>query len=298
MLAAYYPENKEFQQGKSMLENALYRGIHGQPPIFGILSPGLQAVAGAINKARRNNRPANGIAVVQRQATRMGGIGAPLVPMQDCETIIQNVDTGDPKAWGTKLEAYKACQEANKYVPLLNKHLEKSSYHLLYEFSSQQDASQYNSVATKRVLHKAGTTTMHKLTKVQQDNLRTWMRNGVMRSNTAKGIAPLQPEQSIATLRENAGKGVGIDPITLLAIIGAIAAAISEIVKMVNQVKVAAKDPYAFQELPGIGTGAFGPEGEDWYGTTPPAGTTEESKGFSDLVLPLAIGAGALLLLK
>jgi hypothetical protein len=178
--------------------------------------------------------------------------------------------------------------------------LEKSSYHLLYEFSSQQDAAQYNSVATKRVLHKAGTTTMHNITKVQQDNLRIWMRNGVMRSNAGKGIAPLQPEQSIATLRENAGKGVGIDPITLIAIIAAIATAIGEIAKMVAQVKVAAKNPLAFQEVQGIGTGSFGPEGEDWWREEgkEDENKTEESKGFSDLVLPLAIGAGALLLLK
>ena len=297
MLAAYYPENKEFQQGKSMLENALYRGIHGQPPIFGILSPGLQAVAGAINKARRNNRPANGIAIVQRQATKMGGIGNTLVPMEDCEPLMQEYYATNNMA---TLEQYKACREANKYVPLLNQHLEKSSYHLLYEFSSQQDAAQYNSVATKRVLHKAGTTTMHNITKVQQDNLRIWMRNGVMRSNAGKGIAPLQPEQSIATLRENAGKGVGIDPITLIAIIAAIATAIGEIAKMVAQVKVAAKNPLAFQEVQGIGTGSFGPEGEDWWREEgkEDENKTEESKGFSDLVLPLAIGAGALLLLK
>lgn len=296
MLAAFYPENKEFQQGKSMLENALYRGIHGAPPAFGILSPGLQKVAGAINQARRNNRPANGVAIVQRESTRMGGIGNPLVPMQDCQPLIEEWYVTNNMA---TLEKYKLCNEANKYVPTLNQHLEKGSYHLLYEFTTPQQGAEYNAVATKRVLHKAGTTTMHNITKVEQENLRLWMRNGVMRSNTAKGIAPLQPEQSIAALKENAGKGVGIDPLTLLAIIGAIAAAIAEISKMVANIKATSKNQYAFQEVQGIGTGPFGPEGEDWYlppGTVPP-GTTE-STGLSDLAIPLAIGAGALLLLK
>lgn len=299
MLAAFYPENKEFQQGKSMLENALYRGIHGAPPAFGILSPGLQAVAGAINQARRNNRPANGVAIVQRESTRMGGIGNPLVPMKDCEAIISNLEGPSDPRWKSAQQQYKACVEDNKYVPLLNKHLEKSSYHLLYEFASAQDAANYNDVSTKRVLHRASTTTMHKITKVQQENLRLWMRNGVMRSNTAKGISPLQPEQSIAMLKENAGAGVGIDPVTLIAIIGAIASAIAAISKMVVDVKAASKNPYAFQEVQGIGTGAFGPEGADW--TLPPGTTTTtttESTGLSDLAIPLAIGAGALLLLK
>lgn len=300
MLAAFYPENREFQQGKSMLENALYRGIHGAPPAFGILSPGLQAVARSINKARRNNRPANGIAIVNRKSTRMGGIGDPLIPMKDCTEIVADLEGPSDPRWSSAQAAYKACVDDQKYVPLLNKYLEKSSYHLLYEFSSLQDASQYNPVSVKRVLHKAGTTTIHKITKVQQENLRLWLRNGVMRSNASKSIEPLQPEQSISILRENAGAGVGIDPITLIAIITAIAAAISAISKMVVDVKTASKNPYAFQEVQGIGTGPFGPEGDDWYvppGTKPP-GQTNEENGLSNLAIPLAIGAGALLLLN
>lgn len=292
MLAAFYPEKKEFQQGKSMLENALYRGIHGAPPAFGILTPGLQAVAGAINKARRNNRPANGLAIVQRQDTRMGGIGNPLVPMQDCEPLMQEYYATNNMA---TLEKYKLCREANKYVPTLNQHLEKGSYHLLYEFTTPQQGAEYNFVATKRVLHKAGTTTMHNITKVEQENLRLWMRNGVMRSNTKKGIAPLQPEQSIAALKENAGAGVGIDPVTLIAIIGAITAAIIELSKLVANIKATSKNQYAFQEVQGIGTGPFGPAAEDWFllGGENEENEKDSEKSEANSNIPLLFGAAA-----
>jgi hypothetical protein len=301
MLAAFYPENKEFQQGKSMLENALYRGIHGAPPAFGILSPGLQAVAKAINKASRDNRPANGSNITARGINRQPSAKkpSPLITVEDCQTIeIEDPTTG----WTFQEWADPECPKRVKYQVALNSYLEKSSYHLLYEFASIQDAQKYNPVSVKRVLHKASTTTLHDITKLPPENLRLWMRNGVMRTNAQKGISPLQPEQSIAALRDNAGAGIAIAPAVLVAIIGAVVAALQAVTVMVVELKKTSNNPYAFQNVPGLGTGPFGPEGEDWSlppGTVPPGTTTEtESPGLSDLAIPLAIGAGALLLLK
>lgn len=301
ILSKFYPEVKDFAQGKTMLDNALYNGIHGAPPAFGILSPQLQKVAKAIVKARKKTGAANGLYIYGRKSSKVNGVEDPLVPMNDCSKLLEGLEPGDPK-WNNAQAAYKACAEDNKYRPILNTHLEKSSHHLLYEFTTPQTLSKYPSqVVVKSVLHKTGTSTLNKITKLSNENIRLWMRNGVMRTNAKKGMEPYQPEQSIQLLADNAGAGVNFDPVTIALLISAIAAAITAIAQLVASTKsVNPANASRWQELQGIGTGSWGPESGDFYGYQEPGGddTQTSEDEFSKLALPLAIGAGALLLLN
>lgn len=303
ILSNYYPEIKDFSAGKTMIDNALYKGIHGAPPAFGILSPELQKVAKAITKARKKTSAATGRYIFGRKSSKMGGVEDPLVPLNECWKILENVEPNDPN-WGSAQAAYKACQDDNKYRPILNTHLEKSSHHLLYEFTKAQELSVYpTQVVVKATLHKAGTSTLHKVTNLSSENIRLWMRNGIMRTNAKKGTEPYQPEQTIQILAENAGEGIGVLPIAVIvAIITAIAAAATAAAQLISSIKSSnPADAYKFQEVQGIGTGAFGPENGDWYGYQPGGnggGDQPATDEFSKMALPLAIGAGALLLLN
>jgi hypothetical protein len=315
ILTAFYPEEKEFQKGAAMIDRALYKGIHGSAPSWSILTPQLERVAAAIARARKNRRPANGWGIVGREQNSVGGVNNALVPMEDCNAIVNDpyLIPGSVAA-EQAAERYRLCMEDNKYRPMLNQHLEKSSHHLLYEFVTSQQANAYpGTVTVKSVLHKSGASTFSRVTKLDRDNIKLWMRNGVMRNNAKNGLEPLQPEASIALLRDdprNATAGIsGIgEPLTVAAtvvlvikLLGAIAAAATAAAMLVDSMKKAAPQNYnAFQEVTGIGSGGFGPESEDWLGyqrqQNGATATQEEESELSKLAIPLALGAGVLLL--
>jgi hypothetical protein len=310
ILAAFYPEEKEFAKGLNMVDNALYKGIHGAPNAWSVLTPQLERVAGAIARAKANTRPANNFAILGRQRNSLGGVNNALVPMEDCNAIVNDpyLIPGSVAA-EQAAERYRLCMEDNKYRPLLNTHLEKSSHHLLYEYiTALQANTSPGTVTVKSTLHKAGTSTFHRVTKLDRDNIRLWMRNGIMRNNAKNGLEPLTPEASIALLRDNANEseaGIG-EPLTFAAgvvlvikLLGAIAAAATAAAILVDALKKGAPQNYnAFQEVTGIGSGSFGPERDDWAGYTPPGATgSEEDDELSKLAIPLAVGAGVLLLI-
>ena len=307
ILSAMYPENKVLKRSKNILVDALYKGVHNNPLPSGIYTGELATVVSAVRQAREDVRPAIGQIFGRRNLGK--GIGDPLIPYEDCQQYQEN-EYG--QLYGTG-NYDTSCLKANAIKKILNDGLEKSSHHILYEFVKNPN-TQPQLVAIKYQNHRATKETVSKITKLNVENMRLWLRNGVIRHNALKGAGPLQPENTIDVFRavslEEQGKvsGIGVIPVAVL-IIQAIAAAVGACAALVAAFKQKDQQTAAlWDQMNGIGTGAFGPQLQDWNMD----GVIDEQDQIlqnqqnntgsglleSDLAIPLIIGGTAYLLLK
>ncbi len=292
IMAEYYGKD-EYRAAEQRVLAAIKSGIHGHRSIGMIPGPLGQAIAKEINRAKRMTRPAAG---VRLQRDMKSGIGAPLIPLEDCDELLEWDEdryTGQPIQVQTAES--RACEERNDNVRLLNQHLEPSAHHLLYEYLGGTDNA---TVIAKRVLHRNAISKLADLTKLDRSNMRLWLRNGVLRNNVEHGAPPMQPEAIIQLLKEDGQSRVsGLQVIA--AIIGAVAAAIAATTQLVQSLQ-AQKRQELLLSAQGIGTPTFGPEQADWdFGTgtgTPPG--TQATNLFQGDMTPLLLGGAALLLLK
>lgn len=295
MLAAYYPEDKDLQKAKALLVDTLYKGLHRSPLPGGIHTGTIATVVKEIRFAQDATRPAAG-QIFGRVNGIGGGIGDPLIPYEDCN-IYQENEYGEMKPTGS---VDPSCIKNNNIKKILNDNLEKSSHHLLYEFVANPNSAP-QTVAIKTQSHRAAKATLSKISKLSQDNMRLWMRNGIIRQNTKRGAGAIQPEPTIQIFKENAGvSGIGVVP-AIVPILQAVVAAIAAIATLVAALKQ--KDPQTaalWAQLQGIGTGVYGPEGTDWTGNGPPppggsGGATGEGQDYLPILL---LGGAAVLLMK
>lgn len=298
MLASFYPENKEYRGIVDTLRDALYLGVHG---------PAGQRSADTANVyARRiialaRTQPGPAAKLITDRESTLKGPNDPIYknPLQECGQppgkILGVFNTKKQKAWET-------CMDQIGYQNLLNKKLEDSAHHILYNFEKNPNNAP-NSVAAKKVLHATAIYKWSEITGISADNIELWVRNGVMRGNTKQGLDPMQPEGSIELMRnaipEKYATGVGvIDPVTLAALtklITAIIAAVGATAGLISSLK--AKDQLRFQSsLSDMGLPPFGPEENDWI--TNGQGKTAQQQGIlsSNILIPAAGAAAAYLI--
>ncbi len=290
ILAEYYGK-EEYQSAEQRLLAAIKTGIHGHRAISMVPGQLGQAIAREINRAKSMTRPAAGVRL-KRNLTN--GIGAPLIPLEDCDELLEwDEDRYTGRPIQVQTSESRACEERNDNVRLLNQHLEGSAHHLLYEYLG---ASGNSIVGAKKVLHRNAISKLADLTNLNRNNLRLWLRNGVLRNNIEHGAPPLQPEAIINMLKEDGESRVsGLQVIA--AILGAIAAAIAATTQLVQSLK-AQKRQELMLAAQGIGTPTFGPEQSDWdYATGSPTGAPAGGL-LEGNITPLLLGGAALLLLK
>ena len=296
MLRAFYPEVKEYRQIVETLQTALYTGIHG--PMVEKQDWKASAFARSlISQARAKRGPAAKVLMDRPSALR--GPDEPIKSPKDCGRepgkILGVFNHKKQKEW-------EACMDQVLYQNLLNKKLESSAHHILYNFEKNANAAP-NKVAAKQVLHQTAIYKWAEITGLSAENVALWVRNGVMRGNAKQGMEPMQPEMSIDLMRtaipEKYASGVGvIDPATialLTKLITAIIAAVGATATLITSLK--AKDQLRFQSsLSDMGLPPFGPEESDWL--TDGQSRTAQQQGIlnSNLLIPAAAAAGAYLI--
>ena len=226
ILNTFYPEEQSFKEGKQLLVDTLFTGLHRNfnANSIGSLYRSQTRLIKEIQKARYQSHPA-GKTIQGRKLS--AGIGDPLIPLEDC--ILDVVDTPQ----GPVVIRVPGCDDSDNYWKrLLNEHLEKSSHHLLYQFEQNPNAVP-PIVAAKKLNHELAIAKLHEVSRLSVSNIKMWLRNGIMRNNAANGIEPFQPEASINILREGVplkqqdGVGeitIGLVIALITAITGAIAA--------------------------------------------------------------------------
>lgn len=334
ILAGFYGDPK-YKQAEAMLDNALYRGVHGHTPYMGAYDPALTGVVKFINAARREMQPASKAMFFGRP----GGIG-------------KGIHIGDPiidydaRGKACRAEANKAntknererrgreCERIWRIEKILNDGIENCGQYLANGFLPKNNGLPQlaNIKISNQELAQADISRVGKfdLALTQQ-----WLNTGMMRKNaevakikpygyvdtnailmelpeagqkeviqllqkTRAGTSGAQVGAKIAAIvRKYKAPGVG-EPITVtIAIITAVTALIGAISKMASAIKNEQVD--AFAQVNGFGSRPFGPEEGDWDldgipDSLDPPPTTAGSDN-----TPLLIGAGlvgAYLLLK
>lgn len=323
ILSAYYPEASEARRSAELLKDALFMGLHG--PKNRLSGSDQAQVRRLIDQARARNAPAafvmdgrdnilQGIGdVIDRDTPPIvndwgsdgngtgSAIDATLPPMpaftqKDCG----KKPTG-PFKNKERREAYDLCAQQNEYVKLLNEKLEKSGHHILYSFNDKPNQSP-QVVTVKTVNHRVAIDKWNEITGLSKDNIRNWIRVGIMRNNARVGVEPYQPEKTIEVFREgviakNQPK-VGEFITVTIAIISAIAAAAGATAALINS--LSARDSLRFKSSLGdMGLPSFGPEEGDWLDQlTGGNGTSTGGFDIKQLIIPAALATGAYFLLK
>lgn len=321
-------QQPQYAEAVTILENALYKGIHGVGAAYTgpADTPTLRSVAQAINTARRQTAPAAGGAILARSALNGVHIGEPIIPYEKrlAECQAKAVTPGDKARCIQRMELEK----------ILNNGMEKSGLYLSYGFLP--NSSNYPGVATVKVSNGAiAQQEIARAGELSADLVQQWLNVGMMRSNAA--VAKLQPygwvdtnallmslpeagvleiqkvldkygnlkkqkiggadiaalkrqiaAEIVAIIRKYRQPSVG-DPLTAaIAIIGAITALLGSVSEFAKQLRVQKQD--AFAAARGFGTAAFGPEQGDWDGD----GIPDSSGPLGGIPTPLLIGGGAL----
>lgn len=308
LVGSYYDDAAQLAEA-DRIKDLLARGFHNAT---GAGSP-VQAINRAIRRAQRLNRPAARVFIRENRAAGLpeaaisgifgqAGIGEVLIPYSSCEEYIEyplfnpyDEYSGPDYSQPRYLPGYDECRKTQEYVTLLNDKLTPSSHHLLYEYTG---AGEPGSVAAKRVLHRNAVSSLARIAGLDRENLRGWIRNGVIRNNVLNGTAPIQPEDTYKILKEGSQAGVGELVVTLTAfakIIGAIIGAVTATVGLVNALKN--PDKLILQNTAqGIGTPTFGPEKDDFFTAQQPG--TPGGLANNKILLPAAAAAAVLLLSK
>lgn len=307
LLAAFYPEDKQFARGADELENILRSGLH-RGLHLPIAAPAF--VRRAIAQAKGKTAPEGGFML-----SAMRGIGqpsSPLVPYDDCDALMTATwnpytSQGEDEYTYTDNETSMACRARNNEIGILNRHLEPSAHHLLYNYIAKPNEMP-TVVATKSVNHRIAVSSIAQLFNFNEENLNLWLRNGVMRNNAREGASPLQPETTIqyySLVNHEGMPSVGIDPATVAAAVKAIQGIVAAIIAAIGSTMalLAALKRERENEIRnvarGIGAGTFGPEKTDWpKDFTAPEGSLETPQQSVQLpALPLMLGAGAAIFL-
>lgn len=275
ILAGFYPENQGYQEAREKLGEVKNPSIKGYSMKVGKMGPLDRYIA----EMKRRRDPA----VQIRRPAISGAL--------DC--ALDNFSG----SFGSKIKQQAACLKKLAYTGLLNERLEQSGHHIMYAFEERGNVP--GVVAAKALNHRLVIAKFEEITGISGENLRMWTRNGIMRQNAKQGIEPYSPEASINIMREvipyKRTQGIG-EPasaflIALPKIIAAIGAAVSATAILIDSLE--ARDSLRFRATVGdIGLAPFGPEESDWYGAQ------SASQGNNDLLVPLALAAGAYMILS
>lgn len=284
ILAAYYPENREFAIGAQELDNLLHKGFHNSGLYLGLNAPDF--VRKAVGQARGKTQIEGGGILEPRS-----GVGDPLIPYDDCARFLQDMSL----TFHQRTQAIGDCMGKNREIEILNTHLEKCAHHLLYEYAKTTNIPA--TVAAKRVLHRNAVSKVGQLFEFDRENLTLWLRNGIIRNNVVNGAPPFQPEITINALKPGAGIGEPITIAAVTAIVTAIIGAIGATVSLLQALK-AAKAQEIKTVAQGIGTKTFSAEQEDWDGAVPTSPNGGSGGNNLNDYLPWVLGGAAILMLN
>lgn len=323
ILAGFYGDPK-FKQAEAMLDNALYRGVHGATPYMGAYDPALTGVVKAINAARRNTRPASSDGL-PREGGYMRGIhiGEQVIPVEQRRFECL-------KAAGADIKKALECSRRFSIEKILNDGMENCGQYLAYGYLPKNNnlpqvanLKVYNQELAQSDISRVGkfdlaltqqwlnVGMMRKNAEVAKINPYGWVETNailmalpeagqkevaqVLNSASSKWSANSQAavgNQLAAIVRKYKAPGVG-EPLTVtIAVITAITALIGAVSQFAKNIKAEKMD--AFAQVNGFGARPFGPEEGDWDGDGIPNNEDTTPKGEGGLSTPLLIGGGLL----
>jgi len=188
ILAAYYG-NPKYREAETMIQNALYRGIHGATPYLGAYAPELRRLAVVIDQARRQTQPASAAGFYRPSIGQGIHIGAPVVDYDArgnaCKAKAYSTAKND-KDLKAKIALCEATWRVEK---ILNDGIENCGQYLAYGYLPASGINGLPSVATYKILQQtAGQQDIGRVGKFGLELTQQWLNVGMMRRNadTAK----------------------------------------------------------------------------------------------------------------
>jgi len=222
--------NPAYKQAESMIDNALYAGVHGNISFTGDMrDPVLQAVAAQIKRSKGATRSAMGLDrginarigdLAQLAAIPLLGDGSASAaerwaysevwkkyrpyfnawkpPFKETDSFLamgaKSVkwpnDDVKTKILGYFSDRVDYFKSQNVVIQVYNDSLEKSAHHLLYHNLNPKWAAMPTRVDVKRILHGGGVSALAQAGDFSQQNMSLWVENGVLRKNIERGIGP------------------------------------------------------------------------------------------------------------
>jgi len=353
ILTTVHPDNTETSERRkamTMIDNILHQGVHGLSSLTGSFWWGGEAgrIASEIKKAVKRQYPAS----YNHINSRVGGVHSAFELLSENPCNLQEIAQRMQGAPQSVIDAaYQTCLRdaqsnaadirlKNEIRTALNTDLEKSSHSPLYEFLTPEQFTKINNadavLGSKISTHRSFANVVSSTSGLERDNIRLWMRNGVMATNAQdERLGALSPEETILGLANypnveirNGQPHIGF-VFTLLSIVGVVSFIIAAGIVIIAIIQtLQKKEPTALQYLSSltniIGLGS----GKDWAGaagkillpngptggtgvTDCPTGftknetgvcvpieTTNDSSGLPAWALPVGAAAAAYLILK
>lgn len=288
VLSSFYPERSDLAAAKNKVRDVLFKdGLQTSGISGSAYTDALRYVNQKLQKYARQTRPLSSAAVK--------GLHEPPLIQYSCDEFIEHPigDYGQylPPYYPQGEKAYLDCMEKIPFVITLNKELGNSSYHLLYAYANPTDKNAFATVAAKSQDHINGIGGLAAISGLGRDNMRNWVRNGILRTNvngveakTPDGVTqivklgqPIQAEESIQLFKTGSiadnPNGVG-ELATLGIIITLIATALTAVAKIIDSINER-KRLQLLSQAQNIGSEDYAPQESDWW--------KDQASGSSDL---------------
>lgn len=302
ILGGYYGDPK-YLEAETMLQNALYRGLHGATPYLGAYNPDLRRLATVIADARRKTAPASKYVISARPNMLSGiHIGEPIIPVEDRLKACKDAAMKIPNVF-KKAEELSRCSRRAAIERILNTGLEQCGQYLAYGFLPKSN-NLPQTANTKILNHQFAQADIERVGGFSLALLQQWLNTGMMRKNVEVAkIDPLgwegtnalltflpEPGQAellalfnqfqknrpgaslsesqagakmAAIVKKYQQPGVGIEPVTAAI---AIIGAITALIGGISEFakQVKKEQDDAFAQVNGFGSRFFGPEQGDY----------------------------------
>jgi hypothetical protein len=218
MYAAYYAD-PTYQNAATMLENALYAGVHNGIHFVGAIPDALQPIAAAIVAAKGMNRPASGDILLERPEIDrpkgfLSGVHiANIVPndpnLDDChkyalsyvQKYYKTLTVAEiaarvalPLLNQDIIKKYKegkeVCKRKKEVEKLLNQSITEFGHHTLYGFLPNLGNDFPNVISTKRILQASGHEDLARVANATEGNMKIWLDTAIMRRNAQSSLEP------------------------------------------------------------------------------------------------------------
>lgn len=281
---------KKWQLGENYLLNAIHKGLHGTKNASiptGYIDSSLNNVIENIKTAQNRFQSAtkNGMFLTGRSnvgfgvnpldqltPTTEGGVNG--YPFKDgCKTMYCNSNTY-PCTDATQTGVDVECNRLERIKETLNTYLETSSHHILYNFMTDEQATNLKATQNWKVgQHILSVAEMAKISGVSVSNMNEWISLGIMRNNATRGAGALSANETIVQLMQNPDftlenvegiknqYGIGGIPAAAYIIVACVMALVA-ITGMIQVLK--GQEPTALDRIKGIGTMMFSPNGSDF----------------------------------
>jgi predicted transglutaminase-like cysteine proteinase len=279
-------DEKNWRRGIQMIENAIYKGVHGvsaNTGILGFLPNELNFIARKIKESKTRFAPAAD-ALILNKRKHVGDGTDPIIQNMTYDSCgaYPILTANNSSYYQYQLKNYNDCKinidKQNELRDALNRTMPTTSHHYIYEFAdprlTQNNATTSFATKLKITQHKQVIPQLVFASKLSQSNLTDWARLSIERQHAKENLGVMSPEDAIKTLQDykktwkydSAGNpipAIGCPPCFVILAVAVLTAIAFKGIGGLMQI-ARDKEPTAFDNMDSILKAGFSAQGGDW----------------------------------